>query len=267
MIGMATPQHSFAVCAYRQSPYLEECIRSVIDQSHPGSEIFISTSTPSEWLNDIAEKYNLPVYVNTGETGIGQDWNFAYSKASGDFITIAHQDDFYCRDYVKNALRLLESSRNPLIFFCNYGELREGSWVSEAKILNAKRKMLRLLANGRFSGSVFIRRRILSLGSPICCPSVTFSRESFPSPPFKTEMTCSLDWDTWESISTKRGDFLYDPSVLMYHRIHAESATTELIENNVRTQEDLEMYKRFWPDFIAGILIKWYAESQKSNNL
>jgi glycosyltransferase involved in cell wall biosynthesis len=259
--------HTFAICAYGQSPFLEECIESVLSQDLPGSEVFIATSTPSEWLDGLAEKYRLPVFVNIGASGIGQDWNFAYSQSTRSFVTIAHQDDVYCPGYAHHALDLLQQSSHPLIFFCNYGEIREGERVDDNKLLRVKRKMLSPFKNGRFSGSIFMRRRMLSLGSPICCPSVTFSRTSLSKPPFRTEMKCSLDWDTWEKLSRYQGDFLYCSDILMYHRIHEGSATTNLIENSTRTKEDLELFQRFWPDFIARSLNRRYSSSQKSNEL
>lgn len=82
--------HTFAICAYKESPYLEECIQSLMNQTVK-SDILIATATPSKYIDDIAAKYNLKVYVNHGEHGITQDWNFAYSKAETDYVTIAHQ--------------------------------------------------------------------------------------------------------------------------------------------------------------------------------
>ena len=35
--------------------------------------------------------------------GIGQDWNFAYSQATADYVTITHQDDIYCPRYASAA--------------------------------------------------------------------------------------------------------------------------------------------------------------------
>ena len=51
----------------------------------------------------------------------------------------------------------------------------------------------------------------------------------------------------------------------MHHRIHEESETTALIENNVRTQEDYLMLCRFWPKFMARFVNAFYMSSQKSN--
>lgn len=54
--------HTFAVCAYGESPYLENSIRSVVHQSVKSS-VIICTSTPNAYIEDLAKKYQLPSYV------------------------------------------------------------------------------------------------------------------------------------------------------------------------------------------------------------
>ena len=53
----------------------------------------------------------------------------------------------------------------------------------------------------------------------------------------------------------------------MGHRIHAESTTTEIIRDNIRTKEDFDILKRFWPKPIAKIISKLYAKSEENNNV
>ena len=131
--------HTFAICAYKESPYLEECITSLMEQTVK-SEIFIATSTPNKYIDDIAAKYNLKVYVNEGESGITQDWNFAYSKVQTDYVTIAHQDDKYAPEYVENLLAYTAKAKKPLLFFTDYAEIRNGKIVTTNKILNDNKR-------------------------------------------------------------------------------------------------------------------------------
>ena len=84
--------HTFVISAYQDSPYLESCIKSLKAQTVP-SEIICTTSTPSPYLTKLMEKYQIPLYVREGRSDIQEDWNFAISKASGEFVTVAHQDD------------------------------------------------------------------------------------------------------------------------------------------------------------------------------
>ena len=54
----------------------------------------------------MADKYGIPVHVREGKSRIMDDWNFAYHMADSRFVTIAHQDYMYQKDYGK---LLLES--------------------------------------------------------------------------------------------------------------------------------------------------------------
>ncbi|MEI3394177.1 MAG: hypothetical protein V8R82_00350 [Clostridia bacterium] len=53
------------------------------------------TSTPNEYIKNMAQKHNIPLYINEGKSGIGQDWNFGVRKTTTDYVTVAHQDDIY----------------------------------------------------------------------------------------------------------------------------------------------------------------------------
>ena len=68
-------------------------------------------------------------------------------------------------------------------------------------------------------------------------------------------------------LSKRRGAFVFCSKILMYHRIHEESETTKIIQDSGRTWEDREMFSKFWPAPIAGIITKLYGASEKSNKL
>ena len=57
--------HTFAICAYKESAYLEKCIKSLKNQTIK-SNIILVTSTPNDFLEEISKKYNLPYYINKG---------------------------------------------------------------------------------------------------------------------------------------------------------------------------------------------------------
>lgn len=260
-----TPRdHTFVICAYMENPCLEECIQSIKGQTIQ-SNILIGTSTPNMFIEHLAQKYEIPVYINEGERGMVQDWNFAYSQAKTELVTIAHQDDVYLPEYLKNVLEGLNCAELPLIFFSNYMELREGKVVANNELLRIKRLMLSPLNFRPFWYSRFIRRRILSFGCPICCPSVTFVRSNLDTPVFELGYRGAQDWQAWERISRFKGSFVYTKKCLVYHRIHEESTTTEIIAENIRANEDFDMFCKFWPRKIAKLLVRFYIKSQESN--
>lgn len=258
--------HTYAICAYKTSEYLEACIKSLMAQTVK-SNIIMATSTPNEHIEGLAKKYEIPLYINTGEKGIGGDWNFAYGKVETPLVTIAHQDDVYEPDYTKQMLDFINRSKNPIIYFCGYGEIRNGEKVYKNQLLNTKRLMLSPLKIKAFWHSRFVRRRILSFGCPICCPAVTFVKERVGENPFTNDYLSDIDWQQWEIQSRKDGSFVYNKAPLMCHRIHEESATTEIIGDSKRSKEDFEMFCKFWPRPIAKMISKFYSKSEKSNDI
>ena len=258
--------HTYAVCAYGESPYLEECIRSLLAQSVK-SRILIATSTPNAYIMSLGEKYDIPVYVNTGERGLAGDWNYALRCAETPLVTLAHQDDRYYENYGEDVLEALKRCRHPLIAFTDYNELRDGNTVTKNRLLSVKRLMLTPMKFHGFWKSRFVRRRILSLGSAICCPSVTLVKKNLDGFAFRNNMKSNIDWQAWEEISRKNGEFAYVPHPCMEHRIHQESTTSGLLEVNGRREEDLYMYGKFWPDWMARVIEHFYQSSERSNEL
>lgn len=260
------PKHTFVICAYKESPYLEACIQSVLSQSQK-SNVLIATSTPCPHIQGLAERYGLRVEVNKGKSGIGGDWNFALSCCHTPYVTLAHQDDLYGPDYGKMAVHSLEKARSPLIFFCDYAELRNGRKSEAAAIIKVKRLLLFPLRFRIFQNNRWIRRRILSLGNAVCCPSVTYCPGNLPLPLFNGSMKSNLDWLAWEKISRRKGAFVYCKKPLMCHRIHEGSTTSQLLNDNGRSREDYAVFRRFWPEKAARILTRLYQNSEKSNRL
>lgn len=261
-----TSDYVFVICAYGECQYLEECILSLRNQSIPIS-IIIATSTPNEYIAALADKYHLSVYVNSGPQGIAEDWNFGYQKANGRIVTIAHQDDIYEPHFAQRSLEKINYSKHPLISFSNYGEIRDANRVVSNRLLTIKRILLLPLCITLLQRVRFVRRRILSLGSAICCPSVTYVKENLPDTIFEPGYKCDLDWHAWERLSKLKGSFIYCSDILMFHRIHSESATTANILVQNRLKEDYEMFCKFWPKRIARLLRYFYRSGEKSNEI
>ena len=246
-VHYTSQHHTFAICAYKESQYLEKCIESVKKQNVLG-KVIIATSTPNDYIQSMADKYEIPLYIRDGESNIADDWNFAYENAKTELVTITHQDDIYCENYLEDILDRVNEAKKPLIIFGDYGEIRGEDVVTDNKLLNIKKAMLYPLRSRALWTSRFVRRRILAFGSAICCPSVTYVKKNLPDVFFEWGYQSDLDWQAWEKISRLRGSFVYCNTVLMLHRIHQESATTQIIAESNRTKEDYDMYCKFWPN-------------------
>lgn len=256
--------HTFVICAYGECKYLEQCAESAVDQELQTNIIMI-TSTPNEHIQSVAGKYDIPLYINEGPKGITQDWNYALSIVKTRYATIAHQDDIYAPNYTKEMYEKMQTSKKPIIGFSDYTELHDEEEVDYSQLIKIKKRLLLPLRLPVLQRSRFVRRRILSLGCAICCPSVTYCLDNVEQPVFNNHFTCCEDWEAWEKLSRLKGTFIYVPKPLMKHRIHDGSVTTQTVMDQGRSAEDYEMYRKFWPTWIARILEKRYVKAEELN--
>ena len=257
--------HTFVICAYKESPYLDECINSLLKQTSK-SKIIIETSTPNDYIRKYVKKYGLELVINN-DGGLAKDWNFGYNSANTSLVTIAHQDDIYDADYLENVLKYANNSIEPIIIFTEYYEIRNNIKTPNNLNLIIKRIMNNGYKRKKNQYSQKFRRRILSFGDSISCPTVTLVKEKCGVSPYNEEFQCSADYKTWSQLSKLDGSFVYVPKKLMGHRIYEESTTTESLKNNVRQTEDASIMMEYWPKPIAKLIYKIYSNSEKSNKV
>ena len=199
-----------------------------------------------------------------GKSGIGQDWNFGVSKTTTDYVTVAHQDDIYNENYLEEIIKEINKDKDFVIAFGNYEEIKNGKVIPLTNNLKIKKILQKPLI--KHGDKMWAKRFALRFGSAICCPCVTVNTKILGKTPYKVELKCDLDWDTWLEYSKMNYRFLYINKPLMKHRIHEESETSNLIENNIRLEEDYEMLKKLWPKPIAKIVMHFYKNAVKTNS-
>jgi len=260
-------EHTVAILAYKESPYLEKCIRSLKKQTVE-SRIFIATSTPSVFLDRISGQYNIPLIINNSKDGIASDWSFAYNKCRTRYLTLAHQDDLYFPEYTESCLAAAKKRDNDvLITFTGYSEMFWDKVVDLNMSLLVKKMLLSVFLFRRSIVSSFAKKSILCFGNPIPCSSVMYNRELIGSFEFSKEFCCNMDWDAWLRLSDRKGSFVCVKNILMIHRIHREAQTSMQIKNGVRKKEDKKIFERLWPKPIAGILADVYYFGANSGRM
>jgi len=257
--------HSFAVMAYKDSPYLADCLDSLTSQT-TGSQIYITTSTPSGYIDDIARKYGVQVFGTEPGLGLAHDWNFSFGIAKTKYVTLAHQDDIYEPNYTERCVSAAEKFNDTLICFTGYSELTNDRERKNTLMLNTKKLIhIFFMPFEKNIRNRFWKKASLSFGSPIPCPSVMYNKEMLANFAFSEKYKINVDWDAWLRMASLRGRFVYVPEILLKHRIHTASATTGGLKENIRQQEDLEIFNRIWPAFMAKLLSKFYSRSYTSN--
>lgn len=253
-------KHTFAICAYKESEYLEECVKSVVNQEIK-TNYLIATSTPNDKIKNIAEKYNIPYYVRDGKSDIQDDWNFAYNNAKSELVTLAHQDDVYCQNYTKEILK--NYSEDTLMYSTDYNTLKKDKIQDDSN--NTIKNLLKIFVrNKTLSKFKFFKVITLAFGNPIECPSVTYNKHKLGENLFDSELKFGLDWDIFLKIAKMKGRALYIPKKLINYRVHDGATTKAFIVDNRRLTEDTIMFNKFWPKWITKIIMKFYVKSYKA---
>lgn len=249
--------HTFAICAYKQSPYLEACIRSLKAQTVE-TEMICATSTPSPWLEEILERHGIPLYVRAGASNIQEDWNFAMEKAQGRFVTIAHQDDLYNRHYVEELCRAYKRWPDLSVFMSDGILIKKGE-LDWGGAVEAVKKALRLpwRLHGLCHAQV-VKKSGLVFGNPVMCPSCSYRKESLPLPLFSGGYDFVLDWECMRKLAGEPGRFICVEKPLLYYRVHDGAATKACIRDHRREREERQMFEKMWPKRAADGLMALY---------
>lgn len=255
---MNRPPLIFVIPAYGKSPFIEDCLKSLSNQSH-ACEIRIATSTPSDWLNRLAVRYGAQVFTNPNSNGIAGDWNFALSCGGSNLITLAHQDDVYLEDYAEFIINYFANSPDSAVAFTDLGE------IVNQKIVNLNLrilvKKLLLFWGFLFSNTVSSQasyRRLLSLGCPIPCPAVTFNRHKIDNFQFSKDYQVNLDWKAWTDLSKKNVKMGYLRGVQVLHRIHSGAETQKAVVSRQREREDIKLFSQYWPTWVVNFIMYFY---------
>jgi len=261
-------EHCFVIPAYKNSPYLESCIQSLLKQTVK-SDIVLTTSTPSAFIERLAKRYNLSYFITDTPSSIASDWNFALSKSTAKLVTVAHQDDIYAPKYTETIINGINKRKQDLVLiaFTNYADLINNEIRGFSINALVKATLLLPFSFSKSLKSKFSKKSILLFGDPICCPAVTINLGAIANFHFSTAYTCALDWYAWFELAKQKGSFLYLNKKLLQHRIHVDSETTNQISNGKRQQEELQIFELMWGKKIAKLISKIYAIGHKDNRI
>jgi len=261
-------KHAFVIPAYKESPYLATCIESLLSQKRQDSLLKITTSTPCTFLDRIADNYHIPLEVNPNPAGIAADWNFALNASNAELVTLAHQDDVYDEHYTELMRAAIRSHPRAILVFSDFQELTPFG----PRPANLNIRIKRMLCARAFGAIDALdtrrtKRRLLSLGNPVCCPSVLIHRANVPAFCFTSGLKSNLDWEAWTRMADVPGQFVYVRNALVSKRIHVESETSVLIARRDRRDEDQYMFERFWSKPVAAVITSVYKLGYLGNRV
>jgi hypothetical protein len=232
----------------------------------PRTELLLCTSTPSDFLTQVAKRHDLRLVAHADHRSIGADWNFAMDQATAPWVTLVHQDDIYLPGYVARVREAIGKYPEAVMIIPWFREYAGG----KVRALNLTQLVKYLLLIRAFGFREVLseprdKLRLLSLGNPISCGGVALRKGKMPR--FDERLTFTLDWKAWMEAARSPGDFVFLRTALMCRRIHAGSATTLSIESGVRQEEELAMFRTLWPRWLADRIAGFYKLGYRTNRV
>jgi len=107
--------------SFNQSAYLEQAIRSVLEQDYPDVEYMVMDGASTDGSVDIIRKYSsrLVYWASEKDSGQADAINKGMRRARGEIVAWLNSDDYYLPGAIKSAVTALESNPQAVMVYGN----------------------------------------------------------------------------------------------------------------------------------------------------
>ena len=239
---------SIVIPTYNGADFVEQALLSALNQSRPADEIVISDDNSSDDTLAICQKYTdrIKIYRNLqGPSGFVNGWNHAIEKATGEYISILHQDDLLASTFLEEVEKALAVYPDLKHLFapCNYID-GEGNSLQEPDYCTSEIK--------RYTGIEYVRA-YQTIGRPHIhrCPGVVTHRDIFKVCQYREEAGHIADDDFFYRVG-QYTDVVGILRPLASYRLHSKSETGHL--------KNMQLVQRLAHDYIFQVK-QWYENS------
>lgn len=171
---MSTPYLSIVIPSYNQGDYIEDTIKSIIDQTHNDVEILILDGGSKDKTIDIIKKYqdHIAYWQSCKDNGQSDAINQGFQRANGEFVTWLNSDDILLPKTISRVIEFIKNNGTYNFFLGNVVWMnKSGNVIQSYKVEreNSYWNKRFLLSNG--GPSAFIRKSTLE--------KIGFLREDF----------------------------------------------------------------------------------------
>jgi glycosyltransferase involved in cell wall biosynthesis len=143
---MSTPLVSICIPAYKKPQFVIRCLESIRKQDYKLVEVIISDDSPDEDIKQaiVPFKNDLQIlyYHNRPALGSPRNWNAAIDKATGIYVILMHQDDwFHSKDAISIFVKAIESFDVDFVFCQNTAIDEEGKIIKLQAIPSLLKEM------------------------------------------------------------------------------------------------------------------------------
>lgn len=255
------PFWSVMIPTYNGTEYLEQTLRSVLDQDpgpdHMQIEVVDDCSTqddPESLVNEIG-KGRVTFFRNPQNRGLIDNWNTCIQRSRGYWVHLLHQDDFVRPGFYKSLENGLKNRPDIGAGFCRHQYINEHNEILFPSVLELEApgiladwlNLIGVMQRIQFASIVVRRSTYETLGG------------------FYSGAGSAADLEMWRRIAAKYPVW-YEPEILACFRLHSDSTSSGLIrtgKNIADTRLASKISKSYLPKEIglnlANASNKYYA--------
>lgn len=141
---------SICIPAYKRIHFLQRLLDSIAIQTYRNFEVIITDDSPGPEVSELLKNYtqfSLTYHKNTSPLGTPENWNEGIRRASGDWIKLMHDDDWFAGpESLQRFVDAANANRNTSFFFSAYNNVFEVDGQTQTVRASAFRRK-KLLAN------------------------------------------------------------------------------------------------------------------------
>ena len=222
--------------SYNMAEFIEETIKSVLNQSYPHIEYIVADGGSDDGTLDILEKYSDDLtFISGPDNGQTDAINKGLRMAKGEILAYLNADDLYTPTAIEDIVKVFLS--NPDIGLV-YGDIEH---------IGKEGDRLNIHKTGEINLKEYISCRFY-----LPQPSVFFSREVWETTgEFDDSLHLAMDYDYWlRALLHHKPHYL--PKVLSKARIYWEAKSSAL--NHHYLDERLRIFEKVYGDIPGSIL-------------
>lgn len=236
------PKISVVMVSFNQADFLEEGLRSVLDQGYPNLEFIVIDGNSTDGSVDILNRYRgrLGALVIERDRGQSDGLNKGFARATGDIVTWVNSDDLL----EPGALfRVAQAFATPGVDMVA-GGCRQIGLSRDKIILNHHNRLPFGIPVALPLGLLLEMDRFWLTGSFFYQPEVFFSRDIWQRSggKLRTDLNYVLDYDLWVRMAAAGAHIIHIPEFLACSRTHDDQKTTVGMPQMPEVQRLLQEY-------------------------
>jgi glycosyltransferase involved in cell wall biosynthesis len=245
----STPLISICIPAYKQVDYLRRLLDSVSIQTFKGFEVVITDDSPDNSVRILLKEYNsipnLFYYKNEQPLGTPENWNEAIRKASGSWIKLMHNDDWFAtNDALQRFFNAVQQNLNTDFLYSAFQNIEANSGKKEVVKMSATDKAF-------LNSNPYHLLKKVYIGNP-SCTLVRNGLDIFYDKRYKF----IVDFEYYIRLIQQTGMPVYINEVLINVGFHDEQVTTYTKYNpEVQIPENITFLNEQKKDILKNLVV------------